>query len=163
MRTQSFSADFYDTVRQHRAWWASPDAGNKKSQRNALKARLRYDLLFWPSISVTRAGVLDGACFMHTTPREICQWLGSEEGVQAPVEIFTTNNNLGEDLVQWFRLSDGAEKLYPDPMQIIPPSMIPEYFKEFSKIAAGAAASWRNIPDLLGSALGDRELGATRG
>ncbi len=142
-----FSSDFYDPIRQSKAWWDGPHSEDAKRQRDALRSRLRFDFLFSSSISLFRADVLDGACFQHTGPKEIREWLAVPANDPSPITVLTESGNLEGDLLKWVK-PPRAKKLRAEPLLVIPPELHDAYYTEFPKLPSKTI---RNYKDLAGA------------
>jgi hypothetical protein len=148
--SKSFSSDYYDAANQYAAWSASSD---RDRRRRALKARLRFDFLFSKNITLSRPDVLDGACFMLTTPEEIRDWLALEKADSPPITIMTKTGVLESDLLDWLRPAD-AERLYPEPFLVIPQTELSEFKTEFSRLPSSTVNSWKDLPTTISSVIG---------
>ncbi len=160
MKQKSFSSDYYDGHRQDKAWWNDPDdkVTNRKTQRDALRSRLRFDFLFSPSISLHRADVLDGACFQHTEPDEIRKWLGIQDNDPLPIIILTNTGSLEKDLMEWVK-PPGAESLFAEPFFLIPPDMRDTYYTEFPKLNIDTIRDYKDLAHAIAHTVSSRDLG----
>lgn len=157
MRPKSFSSDFYNADRQYKAWWGNTSLENLKRQRDALKSRLRFDFLFSSSISLSRADVLDGACFQHTQPKEIRDWLAIKENDPLPITIMTSTGKLEDDLLEWVK-PRGAKKLRAEPFWVIPPKLHEAYYTEFPKLPLEEVTSWKSLAKAIAKAVDSDDL-----
>jgi hypothetical protein len=153
---QPFSSDYYDTCRQHQAWWANPTPDNRKRQRNALKARLRHDFLFNSEIAVARADILDGPGFMQarTTPQEIRgAWLELAAGDDSPLTIFTNTGRLDLDVMDWAPTTPSGT-LHAEPLLVLSPEQMRSWASELPHFRPDAVRDWKELVAALRSVVG---------
>lgn len=161
MKPVPFSSDYYDSTRQARVWWEAVDAQSTQHvnlQREILKSRLRFDFLFAPSVSLSRADVLDGTCFMHTSPQEVREWLGVGGADAPPLTIRTRSGSLLHDLLGWVKPANSSS-LHPELWLVIPPHLRDVYAREFPKRKASDIQTAKDLARAIGATVNDQELG----
>lgn len=153
MMVKAFSSDYYDSVRQREIWWKKPTDLNRDWQRAALRARLRFNYLFSPSIALNRSDVLDGACLMHTTPAEVLAWLSLAEGDSPPITIFTRSGRLDDDLLDWVRpMYTGT--LHPVLFFVVDPELRATLNEGLKGELPTELTNWMDLPRAIGRVVG---------
>lgn len=156
-----FSSQYYDATRQAEVWWKyrPGETVHQKAerQRTFLKSRLRFDYLFYGTISLQRSDVLDGACLQHTTPEEICKWLAVDDGSPSPLEVRTLTGSLEKDLLGWVK-PPRAKRLYPELFLLIPPKMRETYAAEFPKLNPSRIRNASDLATAIGDITDSRDL-----
>lgn len=159
MAPRSFSSDYYDTTRQHHAWWRNDSQELRRRQKEALKARLRFDYLFSCGVTLYRADVLDGACFMQSgiTPDEICEWVATPKEY-SPITVLTNTGALADDILEWVRLDEHGG-LQAQPMLAIDPKYQTRLNSEIPRMKPTSMGNWKSFASAIETATGVEGMG----